>query len=105
MVEYAREILGVRPAEVGYAVVGIEPKPAGLTFARGRVPLTRLDGGEPARFVHVDWRLEAGRFIMEARAPENVPCRVRLPDGAVHELPHAGEISLTCQLPGATERG
>ena len=105
VVEYAREILGVRPAEAGYAVIGIEPKPAGLTFARGRVPLTRLSGGEPARFVHVDWRLEARRFIMEARAPENVPCRIRLPDGAVHELPHAGEISLTCQLPGATEAG
>ena len=43
MVEFCREILGVRPDKPGYAAIGIEPKPAGLRFARGRVPLTGLE--------------------------------------------------------------
>ena len=103
MVEYTREILGVRPAEPGYDVVGIEPKPAGLKSARGRVPLTRLGGAGPARFVHVAWRAEGGRFIMQARVPEDVPCRVRLPDGVEHEFPRGGEISLHCGLAGAED--
>ena len=94
MVEYCREILGVRPIEPGYAVIGIEPKPAGLSFARGRVPLTRLSGDAPVRFVEVDWRIESGRFVLAARAPDGAACRVRLPDGAVHELPRGGRIDV-----------
>ena len=94
LVEYVREILGVRPAEPGYAVIGIEPKPAGLAFARGRVPLTRLDGREAERYVHVDWRIEAGRFRLDGQVPEGIPCRVRLPDGSAGDFPAGGNISM-----------
>ena len=98
MVEFCREVLGVRPAQPGYAAIGIEPKPAGLTFARGRVPLTRLAGGEPARFVCVDWRIEAGRFAFRAESPAQVPCRVRLPDGSESHFPRGGEVRLECAM-------
>ncbi len=94
MVEFCREILGVRPDKPGYAAIGIEPKPAGLRFARGRVPLTRLSGPEPARFVHVGWRIQDGRFILSAEAPKGVPCRVRLPDRAERQFPRGGRIAL-----------
>jgi len=99
MVEYCREILGVRPIEPGYAVIGIEPKPAGLSFARGRVPLTRLAGDRPVRFVGVDWRIESGRFILAAQSPDGIPCRVRLPDGNARQFPRGGEIRLEGAAP------
>ena len=99
MVEYLREILGVRPAQPGYAAIGIEPKPAGLEFARGRVPLTRLNAAEPARFVQVDWRIEAGRFVLKLELPEGVPGLATLPDGARHELRQGGPVWLECELP------
>jgi len=41
LVEFTREILGVRPSRPGWAEITVEPKPAGLTHASGRVPLTR----------------------------------------------------------------
>lgn len=94
MVEYLREILGVRPAEPGYAVIGIEPRPAGLQFARGRVPVTRANGSEPARFVHVDWRIEKGRFILSAEGPPGTGCRVKLPGAPAREFPGGGEIHM-----------
>jgi len=98
MVECVREILGVRPAKAGYAAIGIQPKPAGLKFAHGRVPLTRLSGRQPAKFVHVDWRVEAGRFILRAESPKGVPCLVRLPDGAEKEFPGGGAMSMEARL-------
>ena len=79
LVEFCREILGVQPAAPGYARIRIAPQPAGLKFARGRVPLTRLHGGLEPRFVTVDWRIEGGRFLLSADAPKGVPCDVILP--------------------------
>ena len=97
LVEYIREVLGVRPGEPGYAVIAIEPKPAGLTHARGRVPLTRLDAAVPARFVEVAWRIEKGTFTLIASSPKGIPCRVTLPDGSVQSFPKGGKIKLTCK--------
>jgi hypothetical protein len=96
-VEFLGEILGVYPAQPGYATIGIAPKPAGLTFARGCVPLTRLDASQPARFVHVAWRIEDGEFRLDAEAPEGVPCRVRLPNGRVRNFPRGGQINVRCR--------
>ncbi len=94
MVEYVREVLGVRPAEPGYAAIAIEPKPAGLRFARGRVPLTRVSAAEPARFVHVDWRIEGARLVFAARSPEGIPVRVSLPGAATKLLPNGGQVEM-----------
>ena len=63
-----------------------------------RVPLTRRSGSERPRFVHVDWRMQGRRFIFRADAPEAVPCRVRLPDAALHEFPQGGQIALETDL-------
>ncbi|MCL2700725.1 MAG: alpha-L-rhamnosidase N-terminal domain-containing protein [Phycisphaerae bacterium] len=41
LVEFTREILGVRPSRPGWAEITIQPRPAGLSHAKGRVPLTR----------------------------------------------------------------
>jgi len=94
LVEYCREILGVRPAEPGYAAIAIEPKPAGLIRARGRVPLTRLSGDQPTRFVNVDWRIDGDKFIFQADTPEGIPCRVLLPGGEAQEFPDGGHIEM-----------
>ena len=85
------DMLGVRRPEI--IVIGIEPKPAGLSFARGRVPLTRRSGADRARFVLVDWRIEAGRLVLRAEAPPGIPCRVRLPGGEEAEFPEGGKIA------------
>jgi hypothetical protein len=98
MVELLGEVLGVYPAEPGYAVIGLAPKPAGLTFARGRVPLTRLTGQEPARFVHVEWRIENGRFLLIAQTPAGIPCRLSLPDGRQEHLPQGGRVERQARL-------
>ena len=72
----------------------ISPQPAGLQFARGRVPLTRLHGGIEPKFVSVDWRIENGRFILSAEAPKGVPCRVTLPGGKTQAFPEGGKLAL-----------
>jgi hypothetical protein len=94
-VEFCREILGVRPLQPGYKAISLEPKPLGLSHARGCVPLTRLDGAQPVHLVHVSWRIEAGRFLLEAEVPLGIPCRVVLPDGKQQAFPQGGKISLS----------
>lgn len=70
-----RYLLGVSPAEPGYARVRIEPKPdAGdVKWARGRVPT-------PRGTVECNWSIDdAGRFSMRLLLPAGVPAEVRLP--------------------------
>jgi len=98
LVEFCREILGVQPGSPGYASIRNAPHPAGLTFARGRVPLTRPHGGAEPRFVSVDWRIEGGRFILSADAPKGVPCRVTLPGAAERVFENGGRIQLDSRL-------
>ncbi len=75
MFEFQRVLLGVRPAEPGYASVLIAPLPfAGVTEARGRVPTCRGD-------VDVAWKSDGKRFALKARVPEGMPARIELPDG------------------------
>ena len=104
LVEFCREILGVQPAEPGYAAIRIAPQPAGLRFARGRVPLTRLHAGLPARFVNVDWRIEGGRFLLQADSPPGVPCHVTLPGAAPRTFAGGGRIRLESAFPGGATR-
>lgn len=94
LVEFCREILGVQPAAPGYAGIRVAPQPAGLRFARGRVPLTRLHAGITPRFVSVDWRIESGRLILSVEAPRGTPCHVTLPGGAARSFPEGGTIQM-----------
>jgi len=98
MAVFCRDVLGVRPAKPGYAAVAVEPRPMGLRFARGRVPLTRLSGREPVRFVEVDWRIESGRLLLRARAPEGVPCRAMLPGGPSATSAGGDEVVLEAEI-------
>ncbi|NIA20723.1 MAG: family 78 glycoside hydrolase catalytic domain [Anaerolineaceae bacterium] len=75
MFEFQRVLLGVRPAEPGYASVLIAPRPfCGVTAARGRVPTCRGN-------VEVAWKSDGQRFALKARLPEAVAGRIELPDG------------------------
>lgn len=69
--------LGVRGADPGWSKVIVEPQPAGLTWARGTVPLP--DGGSIA----VSWRLDeaARRIRLRIEAPRGLELLVQPPDG------------------------
>ena len=45
---------------------------------------------EVPRFVHVDWRIENNRFILNTNSPPGIPCQLRLPNGDTHNLPDGG---------------
>lgn len=65
--------LGVRPLEAGFQRTLIAPEPAGLRWARGRVPT-------PNGIIAVDWQQEAdGCFTLTAHLPPEVSAQVRLP--------------------------
>lgn len=67
-------VLGVFPAEPGYAVIGIRPQLGALRWARGEVHT-------PHGPVRIDLREEAGRVTLTAATPAGVPCRILMPDG------------------------
>jgi hypothetical protein len=94
LVEFCREILGVRPAKPGYGAIQIVPKPAGLTFARGRVPLTRLSGSMPAKFVDVAWEISGKRIKLDATVPDGISCEIVLPDGSRKTVERGGQCTL-----------
>jgi len=66
--------LGVRPDAPGFAHARIEPIPADLSWARGRVPT-------PAGEIEVGWRRSDGRFRIEVALPPGTAAMVVLPFG------------------------
>ncbi len=79
--------LGVRPLSPGFGRALIAPIPAGLTWARGRLPT-------PHGEISVHWEQDEGRFDLVAGLPQGVKARLRLPDlvpaGATVEVVGAG---------------
>lgn len=71
----SRYQLGVSPIEPGFKRALIEPIPAGLDWAHGRVPT-------PHGEISVEWRLQAGFFSIEVRLPPAVSADLRLPGEA-----------------------
>ena len=67
-------ILGVQPAEPGYARVRIAPCPGGLAWARGT---TRT----PRGLVRVEWRVEDRTFRCHAEGPAGVELDLAPPSG------------------------
>lgn len=67
-------VLGVRPAGAGYTEVRIAPHPAGLAWARGRVPT-------PRGTVEVAWTHDAKAKVFELRveSPIGMPVKIQLP--------------------------
>ncbi len=91
VLEFQQRILGVTPAEPGFARISLAPHRCGLTHAKGSVCT-------PRGLVEVAWRAEGGRFTLEAVVPANTPVHVQLPDGTSREFP-GGQASFTVSLP------
>jgi hypothetical protein len=96
LVTYCRHLLGIRPAEPGYAVIGIAPRPLGQRFARGRVPVFAPGKTFATEMVEVDWMICASRFILKANVPAGRRAKVTMPDGGVYDLPVGGRFESDC---------
>lgn len=69
----SRYQLGVSPMEPGFGKALVSPVPAGLTWARGRVPT-------PHGEIGVDWRLDEDAFELRVTLPPGVEAEIRLPE-------------------------
>jgi alpha-L-rhamnosidase len=90
VLEFQQRILGVTPAEPGFARINLIPHRCGLTHAKGSVCT-------PRGLVEVAWRSEGGKFTLEAAVPANTPVHVTLPDGTTHDFP-GGKAAFTVSL-------
>jgi alpha-L-rhamnosidase len=75
-----RTIGGLTPAEAGYRLIQIRPYPGrGLTHAQVR-HIT------PYGLVESSWRIENGKFYIEATIPPNTRAFVTLPNGKQSQI-------------------
>jgi len=72
-------LLGVRPTKPGFAEFEVAPRPAGLEWAKGKVPT-------PECPIAVAWQMADGRMQLEVDVPENLNGTAVLPDGRRLEL-------------------
>ena len=80
-------LCGIRSLAPGYQKIEIRPLPGGsLTSACAAYE-------SPAGRIVSDWRIEEGRFILNAVIPDGIPASVILPDGTVYENAVTGEYS------------
>jgi len=81
--EFPAEILGVSPAEPGFARIQIAPNPGDLSWAEGTVAI-------PQGHVHVRWELqEEGEFSLSVMAPAGIPVNIAFPNGECVDIPEA----------------
>ncbi len=73
--DLSTEALGVRPLEPGFVRFAVEPRTAGLNWARGAFP-------SPAGEITVSWEREKGRFRLEVEVPQGCRARVSIPPPA-----------------------
>ncbi len=73
-----QEILSVKPAAPGFAKILIEPRPTGLTWAKGNVPT-------PHGVVKIAWQHQAEEFQIEIDLPKGTAAQIILPPEA-HRL-------------------
>ncbi len=81
----SRMVLGVRPLTPGYRSYAVAPHPAGLAWAKGKVPTTRGAIGvdwkwEPAAVNHSSSRTSRQRFILRLHNPAADAVVVTLPE-------------------------
>ena len=65
-------VLGIEPAEPGYAACRIAPCPGNLAWAKGTLPTVRGPIG-------VAWEKRDGEFELTVNLPESVPATIELP--------------------------
>lgn len=75
LAEFPASILGVTPVEPGFTAVTIEPQIGKLEWAKGSV--ATIQG-----MIEVEWRLAGDDFTLQAKVPDGVVARVKLPDGS-----------------------
>lgn len=79
VLEFQQRILGVTPAEPGFARIDVRPNRCGLDHATGSVCT-------PRGMVHIAWSVERRRFVLTGSAPSGTPVVVQLPDGTRREF-------------------
>ena len=73
-----RRVAGIEPAEGGYKKFRIAPVPGGgLTYAKASVVT-------PYGKAASSWRIEDGKFLLEATIPVSCMCEVTMPNGEKH---------------------
>lgn len=71
--EFCAEVLGVQPAEPGFARIRVAPQPGPLTWAKGEVITPRGP-------VRVSWRRDGGDFYADVSGPAGVPLDLVRPE-------------------------
>lgn len=74
VLEFQQRILGVTPAEPGFAKIRIAPHRFGLTHAAGSVCT-------PRGLIEVAWRVADGKFHLTASVPAGIEAAVTFPGG------------------------
>ncbi|MFD0714813.1 alpha-L-rhamnosidase C-terminal domain-containing protein [Paenibacillus sp. GCM10027626] len=93
--EFPAEILGITPAEPGFARIQVAPNLGGLTWAEGKVAI-------PQGIVQVRWELlEEHGFRIFVDAPRGIPVSLLLPNGKERMLPEAVAYELAVKLQAA----
>jgi len=86
--QLSERVLGIKPGKPGYEVVGIQPEPCDLSWAKGAVPT-------PRGLVKVNWKKTEKRFTMEVAIPRKLTGSVRIPpsfDGNYATLSVNGKV-------------
>ena len=79
VLEFQQRILGVTPAEPGFARIRVAPRRCGLTHAAGSVCT-------PHGLVCVAWRVDAAGFHLTVTKPEGIVVSVEAPNGETREF-------------------
>lgn len=79
VLEFQQRILGVTPAEPGFARIAVEPHLCGLEHAAGSICT-------PHGMIEVAWRKEGARFTLSLQKPAGVPADLRVPGGATRHV-------------------
>jgi hypothetical protein len=79
VLEFQQRILGVTPAEPGFARIAIAPNRCGLTHASGSVCT-------PHGLIEVAWRIADGQFHLTVKKPAGLPATVTAPGGVTREF-------------------
>jgi alpha-L-rhamnosidase len=70
-----QHVLGIQPAEPGYARVRIAPQLGNLEWAQGRVPT-------PLGIVSCSWKRSGDQLEIDVETPQGIAAEIHLPQGA-----------------------
>jgi len=91
LAEFPMSVLGIQPAEPGFAAVIVAPKPLHLHHAKGTLMTVR---GQ----ISVAWHIEENQFFLSVSAPPGIPVTVELPDGSRTEVAECRSYTTSCLM-------